>query len=438
MAVESNSETAAPSAARSWLLGAASAAGINGASMAAFFAGQLVLVRLLGPAGFGEYIYALVWVMALVPFAASGVQDSAVRFVPAYLSNGESGLLRGYSRFALILSLAGPVALAAALAAVTWLLRDRIGTELSRTFLVAWLVLTPATCASFYQSVLRGIKRIGWALLPLDVLRPMITAGGAWLAVTQFGMPASPAPAMGITVGAFVAVAVFSAILARRFVASRKTSAPREYQVREWLQVSWHMMGISAVLLAMNRADAVILGFWYEKDVVGIYVTAWQLASTLAMAMTMSSTIAAPLIAEYHAAGALAKLQKSLLLSARITFLAALGALLAIVLLGRWILGIFDPVFVAGYPVLLILCCAQLCHVVAGPAGFLMTLTGHHRAASRIAAISGVLCILLNLLFIPLWGPIGAAVANTIAALVWRTTEIVYVRKTVGVNPSIF
>lgn len=429
-----------PSAGRSWALGTVSAALLKGASALTFFISQIVLVHVLGPDGFGDYIYAYLWAMALVPFAALAIQDSAVKFVPQYLSESASPLLRGYCRFALALCLAGPLLLGAFAAAVTWLLRDRIGSELAATFLVAWLVITPATCASLYQSMLRGVKRIGWALFPLDVLRPLMTAAFVWLAVGYSGMPPRPVPAMIVTVVAFVAVAVFSMLLSKRFVGARNPTTRRQYRIREWLALSVNMLGISAVILAMNKADAMLLGFWYDKEVVGIYVTASQLASTLvAMGMSMSSMIAAPLIAEYHAAGALAQLQLALRRSAQLTFLAALGAMLVLALVGRWVLvTFFDPVFESGYPVLLILCVANLCHVVAGPAGFLMTLTGHHRAASRIAATAGVLCILLNLLFIPLWGAIGAAIANTVAALVWRTTEIVYVRSTVGVNPSIF
>lgn len=409
--------------------------------MLAFFVGQVVMVRVFKEAdydGFGEYMYALTWVMALVPFAALGIQDAAVRFVPQYLSDGSLPALRGFFRFSFALSVLGAIVAGLIAAGVTWCLGDRLNEELAGAFLVAWLILPFANCAALYQSILRGVKQIGWALFPLDVLRPMITSLGFWLAVRQFGMAARPIQAMELALLAFVTAVALSFFLSKRFVVSHREATHCEYRIREWLHVSLHMMGISAVLLAMNRADTLLLGFWYDKEIVGIYLSASQIATTLSLGMNMSIMAAAPMIAEYHASGALDELQKTIRLSAKVTFLGAIAAMGAVIVLGRWILSIFHPSFVTGYPTLLILCFAQLCHVVAGPAGLLMTLTGHHRAATRIAAGGGTLCIALNLTLIPIWGPQGAAIAVAIAAFVWRTAEIVYVRTTVGINPTIF
>jgi O-antigen/teichoic acid export membrane protein len=419
------------------MAGTLAAAVMKLASLAAGFASQLVLVRLLGVDAYGDFVYALVWCLALAPVAALGIQDSAIRFVPEYRIAGASGRLRGYLRFGRALSLGCPLLVAGAALLATELGRSRIGDDLVSVFRVAWWALPLVVHLAFQQSVLRGGKRVGWALFPSEVLRPTLTALLAWLAIDALGRPPGAPLAMLAVLASFAVAVGVSHRAATRLVGEGGAAGRAEYRPREWLGVGLHLAGISLLLLAVERIDVLLLGVWRDTETVAVYVTASQFAASLAMAMNMSNMITAPLIAEHFKAGSLTELQRVLTLSARATFGVALAAFAALAAAGKALLALFDPSFVAGYPALMILAFAQLVRVVTGPAGFLLTLTGRHRTAAGITVIGAVACVALNLLLIPGYGPLGAATAVAISSVLWKATEALYVRRTLGLNPSI-
>ncbi len=109
-----------------------------------------------------------------------------------------------------------------------------------------------------------------------------------------------------------------------------------------------------------------------------------------------------------------------------------------LVFFGRYILGLFGADFIEGYAVLMVLLIGQTIKSLMGPASFLLNLTGHHNLTAKIMALAVSLSILLNFLFIPKWGIMGAAIASGIIMTVWNVALVILDRKVVHLDPSIF
>ena len=62
----------------------------------------------------------------------------------------------------------------------------------------------------------------------------------------------------------------------------------------------------------------------------------------------------------------------------------------------------------------------QLMNAIMGPVAFLLSMTGNEKIVAQIFGLTACLNILMNLLFIPLFGIQGAAVATTISVIIWN------------------
>jgi O-antigen/teichoic acid export membrane protein len=63
-------------------------------------------------------------------------------------------------------------------------------------------------------------------------------------------------------------------------------------------------------------------------------------------------------------------------------------------------------------------------------------MTGHERSAVLIFAGGLAVSLILNLLLIPSWGAVGAAVASSAGTATWNVAMLAYVRLRVGIDAS--
>jgi O-antigen/teichoic acid export membrane protein len=104
-----------------------------------------------------------------------------------------------------------------------------------------------------------------------------------------------------------------------------------------------------------------------------------------------------------------------------------LPVFLTIVLFAKPLLNIFGDDFVSGASSMIILAFAALFNAGTGPCGSIVTMTGRSKMSFANSVIYLVINIILDLLFIPPWGAVGAAIAVTLTSVlinVLRVTEI--------------
>jgi O-antigen/teichoic acid export membrane protein len=124
--------------------------------------------------------------------------------------------------------------------------------------------------------------------------------------------------------------------------------------------------------------------------------------------------------------------------SARIILLLSLPFAIILITSGKYILFIFGEEFTTGYDILIILSIGQLFNAAMGSVGLLLTMTHHEKDMLWGIVIGFAINIILNIVLIPLYGAVGAALAVTIYAFIWNTIFGIFVYKRIGIVPSIF
>jgi O-antigen/teichoic acid export membrane protein len=196
-------------------------------------------------------------------------------------------------------------------------------------------------------------------------------------------------------------------------------------------------MVFSGLNLISMRSDVIMIGMFRGTEEAGQYVAAMHVASLISFALFSANAILAPLISELYHAGRLEDLQRMLRWAAGGIALCCIPLGLALLFLGSWLLGWWGPSFVQGKGALDVLILGWLVNALAGPVGFMMSMTGEHRRASVVSAVAACLNLCLNAMLIPRFGIYGAAVATTITFCAWNCVLYVMVLQIHGISPGI-
>jgi O-antigen/teichoic acid export membrane protein len=267
------------------------------------------------------------------------------------------------------------------------------------------------------------------------MLRPALIIVGL-LAGMFAGVHYSPRLAMELTtLAAFIALC--GLLLETRRVISAGASAGSRYEEwRQWVMVSVPMLMLGVVQELMNQVDIILLGQMADARQAALFAASWRLASLVPFALVALATMAGPMIAAAYERAATDELHRVAGVVARAGFGFSLIGALALFLFGKPLLGLFGPEFVAAHGVLSVLLIGGVVNAFTGVVAYFTVLTGRERQALVIFAGALVVSVCLNLLLIPRFGALGAAVASSSATAAWNLVMLVYVRRTIGIDAS--
>jgi O-antigen/teichoic acid export membrane protein len=148
--------------------------------------------------------------------------------------------------------------------------------------------------------------------------------------------------------------------------------------------------------------------------------------------------LAVPKFAEIHSTGTPQELQKFVSNVAQMMFWPSLMAAIGMACVGPFLLSLFGADFAVGYPTMLVILAGHVLRSATLPVEYLLNMTGHHRDTMRVYAFAALASIVLNLLFIPAFGIIGAAIGTYTAMLGGNVWLYRLVQKRLGVNACVF
>ena len=391
----------------------------------------ILISRKLGADGYGTYSIAMAWALLLVVPSRAGLDTAALKFAPIYLERGDYSRLKGFVRFA-----AACVLVTSAVAGLGVVIAAGLGlTSIPSGASVATAVtILPIAALGLVGALLRAERRIFASQFYEQLLRPaliiLLLLGAAALAVR---ISASMAVLFGAA-GAFVAL-VLGGVHAVRVLPLSGSGADYSDR-RAWLSLGGVLLATTVVQEALNQVDIVMLGYLASAREAGLFAAAWRVASLASFAVAAMTTVSGPLIASSYDKGDLGSLGGIARSTARIGFAASLLICVPLALLGGLILRLFGPEFPAAYPALLVLLLGGLANAFTGAVAYLMTMTGRHSHALVIFAGALAASVILNVLLIPPYSIVGAAIASTVGTIGWNLVMLVYVRRAMGIDAS--
>ena len=317
---------------------------------------------------------------------------------------------------------------------MAWLFDPGLGSILG----LVCIALPLLALTQLRQSAMLGFRRAVYAESPDRILRPLLMIVLVLILNLGFDRRLDAPSAMAVHIAALGVALMTAHVLLWRAVPEIARRAVPAYRTKIWLRASLPLLLVSAANLILGQIDILMVGSLMGAGDAGVYAVAVRIAGFVLFGLIAINAIAAPLISELFSAGRLDQLQAMLRATAWANAGFALAVSAAIMLAGDWILSLFGTDFTRGYGAMAICVGGYLISALAGSVGFLMTMTGHERQAARIMGVAVAANIALNLILIPIWGLMGAALATALTTALWNLAMLAYTRRELNINASAF
>jgi O-antigen/teichoic acid export membrane protein len=187
-------------------------------------------------------------------------------------------------------------------------------------------------------------------------------------------------------------------------------------------------MAISAITyLLMQSVDVILLSKYSSFERVAFYSVAIKLTTVLSLVLASVNTVYAPSFAEWYNLNDMKSLREGIKRSTRLIFLFTFPAIIAVLVFSKMILSFFGPGYVEARWALIILLVGQAVNALCGSVGVYMNMTGKQVVFQRILVAAFSINIVLNLILIPVYDLLGAAVATAISTVFWNVVTTAYI-----------
>jgi O-antigen/teichoic acid export membrane protein len=292
------------------------------------------------------------------------------------------------------------------------------------------------TAAAYFQALGRAVfgAFLATTLLPLvmGLILIAMTVAGRDSGYSLLEVAAASSLAIG------GAAAVGALLVARRNETrtADRTAAIVPGQRLDYLAFCGRAMLITLVYQALASVDRIMLGAFGPLTDVGLY----HFAAKLVAAMTFFVYVFPPLIGPVFARHLESPRQELALAayrtSATLTTMAAIPIALIFATAGAPLLRLLaGPQFEAGATVLAILAVGTAVVTVTGNNGLLLQMGGRQGAELASSLVALGLNVVLNLILVPRYGPLGAAVATATSFVVSTSAKVVLCYRYWGVLP---
>ena len=405
-------------------------------SAAIAYFSQVVMARWMGDFQYG--VFVVVWVGSVIMggIAGMGVQVAVLRFVPEYRAKGELDLLRGVILGSRLQGLATSTVVALAGFAGLYAFGDHIsGTYLVPLYLGA-VTLPILAVGEIQEGLARSFNWANLALWPTYIVRPLLIlvfmGAALWL-----GAKPDAVTAMASVVAATYLTAVGQFVGLEGAIGKTVPRGPRQYRAMLWITVAVPIFVVEGFFNLLTNVDILVVGRLMTPERVAVYFAAVKTMALVHFVYFSVRAGSAQRFSQYYAAGDTARLSAFVRDTLHWTFWPSLAMVAVLIVVGRFLLALFGPRFVEGYPVLLILSVGLLLRASIGPAETLLIMAGQQGITAVVYVAAFFLNVALNFSLIPYFGINGAAVATAIALGAETLVLYVLVRGRLSINCSI-
>jgi len=414
-------------------LGVAAAFSAKVASAGLAFLFSVMLARLLGSTGTGVYFLALTIVSIGATIARMGLDNAVLRFASVANEQSDRPTLAALYRQGIGLVVIAGVGFSF----LVWLtvpylpLGGDRSDDLQAILPVMLFALVPTALILLQGEYFKAVGAPGMATIVQAVLLQALLVMGA-IALYWLGDVTVHDIAFLYVTAAMVSVLLAGAIWSHHMPGLWRK--PGRFDTRLLLRTSLPLLWVASMNLVMGWTDILVLGVWADSATVGVYGVATRIATLTAFILVAVNSVAAPRFAAMHAQEDHKGLERLAQRSAGWMLLAVLPIILLLLLSPEWILGFFGTDFVGGASLLRVLALGQLVNVAMGSVGYLLMMTGHERLMRNNIIFSALVNLVGNLLLVPTFGAMGAAVSTAFSLALMNLTSFILVKKKLGIN----
>ena len=395
----------------------------------------VILARLMGVVEYGYFAFGLSLATILAIGANYGQQTAILRYWPeAMVASQPQKALEALRSGGAVTILAG-VGISVLLLGVG-AVSDGLGVPAGHLYAAATLVL-PLALAEYWSSALRAQGSVWTALTPRDIVwrlgLPLVVVALYYTGVTLTG---AGALLLTATVLGLSLALQFVLARTRRYEIAAGTAGLGTYWRERGTPSRSFFLGTVLDSAALN-VDIIFVGLLVAPAAAGVYFNAFRTAGLLTLFMFAITLVVAPMVARHYHAGEMRKAQAITALCAWAGFVFSLAVFAGFLLFGDVILGLFGEGQEQGKTILILLSVGLLFDAATGPSRIVLMMTGHERQYVRIFGSIVVAGMLAQLIVIPIYGLLGAAIMNMISRIAAQLAIAWFANRKIGLDTTL-
>lgn len=371
-----------------------------------------VIVRVLGPAGYGDYAFLMSVFNVLMIFVSSGVTEGVQKFVGEDRDDEWRDSVVGfYLKLGAGLAVVGAVVVAGV--ATLGPIDSWFGPDFRLYFVLLALMIPAVQFRSFVRRTLMGMGLERYSE-PLTVASKVVWVV-AGLALLWFGWGVAGLLTANVLSSATVALIGGALILGQVSIPRVTSRLPDGFPTSELLSFNVLNVVLALLMMSLYHVDVIMLRTLVGDSVTGYYKSALAIAEYLWFVPLSLQTLLLHSTSDLWADDRLARIEE---LAAKITRYAfALTVLLALgvaALAGRFVPLYYGEEFARAVTPLRLLLPGALAFAVVRPVFSISRANGDLRPLVAATGGAALLNVVLNAVLIPQYGMTGAAIATGI------------------------
>lgn len=189
------------------------------------------------------------------------------------------------------------------------------------------------------------------------------------------------------------------------------------------------MLTSNSLMNLMTWVDTILLGVFRSAVEVGVYAIAIKIALITKVTLTAINSFTAPRFAEYYSKKDMVSFAKTSQYSTKLIFWTSAPVMVFIFIFPQFCMGFFGEEFKIGATALIILTIGQFIASISGSVGYILNLTDNQVLQQNITLFTIIVNVVLNIILIPVYGIIGAAIASATGLILRNLISVYFIKR---------
>ena len=386
-----------------------------------------LLARWVGVEYLGIYSLANAIMLIGEVIAKMGLETGVMRFVSRLELKTEKYQIQKIIYSSLKMSGIFSIGIAILLAGFAWLLVNLFkGTSLLHTAIIVFAFTIPFNAVTLVSAfATQGFKLLKYKVFTTQLLNPTVLLLAMVISYWSISKESAIILPMAVT-GVIGSITMF--LILKNVSGVKLTgvlSAPFDEKL---LAYSIPLMLVTILQTFMHWMDILMLGYFTDASVVGLYHPAARTAGLLQALLFSFISIYAPIMSQLHGKGDFREMSRLYKLVSRWLITFSIPISLVFILYPVKVMLLFGPDYMDSASVLVLLTIATFVQTAFGAAGPVLSMSGYTRLVLWNSLGAFILNLVLNIIFIPKFGIMGAAWATLISLTALGLARIIEVQ----------
>lgn len=396
---------------------------------------QVILARFMGPEDYGRFNIVLSVVTIVFSISSFGMMGSLPRFIPYNLKLGRRDKARSVVDFSALFVFSANILAAA----IVFVFSGRIARDifndpqleiLLRVFSVGIPVIAVNRVAI---GIIRGFKSAKYDALLFKIGTRVINIL-VFLVFVAFGYRLYGA-VIAFIIGALI-TSIIAIWLVKKKVFPDYSECSRVPVAGEIMKFTWPLALTGLMFIVLSKTDMMLLGYFLSSKEVGIYTPAIMIARLMLFISMAFKYMFLPVVSEFFSHGDMDGLKSLYQSVSKWIMLTVLPMTIYFVVFPSGILRIlYGREYTEGNVALIILAVGVSINLLQGTSGNILIGGGYTKLNFLAEFFTAVANVILNIILIPVYGILGAAIATSISYLLRNVCFVVFIYKTFNMHP---